>query len=117
MARTLVVSEASGSELESEHSEWFKVESGGPKIRGMIDDSETEEDNDSGNQDSEEPDTADDDSDEWFTIPRESDTKSQAKAISGTTTETEGSEGFSVVEDPQNQDTSVGLCPFTDADT
>ena len=112
VARTLAVSKASGSELESEHSEWFRVEPSDSKIRGTIDDSETEEDNDSGNQDSEEPDTVDDDDDdEWFTMPRESDMKSQTKATGGTITETESSERFSVVEAPQNQDTSVGFTP------
>ena len=116
--RTLEVSKASESVLESEHSEWFKVEPSDPKIRGKIDDSETEEDNDSANQDSEGADTAADDDDEWFTIPRESDTKSQATAASSTTMETESSEGFSVVGVPKNQDTNVGFVPspiFTDA--
>ena len=104
MAGTSGVSKASGSELESEHSEWFKVEP------GDTDDSETEEDNASGNQDSEGPDTVeDDDDDEWFTIPGESDTKSQAKVASSTTIETESSKRFSVVEVPQNQDTNVGF--------
>ena len=112
VVRALEVSKASGSELESEHSEWFKVELGDPKIFGKVDDSETEEDNDSDNHDLQEPDTVeDDDSDEWFTIPREGQVKSEVKAESITTVGTQSSEGFSVIEAPQNQDTTVGFTP------
>ena len=112
VAGALEVSKASGSELESEHSEWFKVELGDPKILGKVDDSETEEDYDSDNQDLEEPDTVeDDDNDEWFTIPREGQVKSEVKTESSTTMETQSSEGFSVIELPQTQDTTVGFAP------
>jgi hypothetical protein len=99
VARALAMSKASGSELESEHSEWFKVEPGDPKIPRKVDDSETEEDNDSDNHDLNEPDTVeeddhDDDDDEWFSIPRESQVKDEAKVESSTTMGTQSSEGF-----------------------
>jgi len=109
VARALEVSKTSGSELESEHSEWFKVELGNLKIPGKVDDSETEEDNDSDDQYLEEPDMVEDDDDEWFTIPREGQVKSEVKVESSTTMGTQSSEGFSVIEAPQNQDTTVGF--------
>lgn len=110
VARALEVSKASGSESESEHSEWFKVEPGDPKVHRKVDDSETEEDNDSDSQEFEEPDMTEyDDNDEWFTIPREGQVKIEAKSESSTTMETKSSEGFSVIEAPQNQDTTVGF--------
>jgi len=108
VARALEVSKTSGSELESEHSEWFKVQPGDPKIPRRVDDSETEEDNDSDNQDLEEPDMTEDDDDEWFTIPREGQVKVEVKAESSTTVGTQSSEEFSVIEAPQNQNTTVG---------
>lgn len=120
VARVLETSKASGPELESEHSEWFKVEPGNPRISGDIDDSETEEDNGSDNHDFEEPDTVeDDDSDEWFTIPRENQVKGQVKVESSVTMGTQSSEGFNVAESPQNQDTTIGFSPsaiFTNFD-
>ena len=110
MARALEMSKVSGSELESEHSEWFKVELGDLKIPGRVDDSETEEDNDSDNHDLEEHEKVeDDDNDEWFTIPREIQAKSQVKSESSNTIGTHSSGGFNVVEAPQNQDTTVGF--------
>jgi len=110
VARALKVSKTSGSEPESEHSEWFKVEPGDPKAHRKVDDSETEEDNDSDSQDLEELDMTEyDDNDEWFTIPREGQVGTEVKSESSTTMGTQSSEGFSVIEAPQNQDTTVGF--------
>lgn len=111
VARALAISEASGSELESEHSEWFKVELGDPKISGKVDDSETEDDHDSDNHDLREPDTVDDDDDDWFSIPRENQMKNQVGIASNTTAGTQSSGGFNVVEVPQVRDTAVGFDP------
>ena len=109
--RALAMSEASVSELESENSEWFKVEPDDSKIPRKVDDSETEEDNDSDNHDLNEPDTIEDDDDEWFSIPRESQVKNEAKVVSSIKIETQSSEGFEVVEYPRVQDTTVGFAP------
>jgi len=112
VARALAVSRASGSELESEHSEWFKVEPDDPKVPGKIDDSETEEDNDSDNHDVNEPDAVEDDEgDEWFSVPRETQVKGDVKIESSSTMGTQSSEGFDVVTPPRIQDTLVGLSP------
>ena len=111
VCRALAMSEASVSELESENSEWFKVEPDDSKIPRKVDDSETEEDNDSDNHDLNEPDTIEDDDDEWFSIPRESQVKNEAKVVSSIKMETQSSEGFEVVEDPRVQDTTVGFAP------
>ena len=111
--RALAMSKASGSEPESEHSEWFKVEPSDPKIPRKVNDSETEEDNDSDNHDLNEPDTVedDDDDDEWFSIPRETQVKSEAKAVNSIKTETQRPEGFDVIGVPRIQDTVVSFTP------
>lgn len=110
VARSLEASKTSGSKPESEHSEWFKVEPGDPRIHRKVDDSETEEDNDSDSQDLEELDMKEyDDNDEWFAIPREGQVGTEVKSESSTTMETQSSEGFSFIEAPQNQDTTVGF--------
>lgn len=113
--RALAMSEVSGSELESEHSEWFKVEPNDPRISRKVDDSETEEDNDSDNHDLNEFDSVEDDDggggDEWFSIPRETQVKSEAKATSSITMKTQSSEESDVVEAPRIQDTIVGFSP------
>jgi len=111
VARDLAMSRASGSEPESEHSEWFKVEPDDPKIPRRIDDSETEEDNDSDNHDFNEPDTVEGDDDEWFSVPRESQLKGEVKVASSSTMGTQSSEGFNAVTAPRVQDTSVGFPP------
>jgi len=111
MARALAMSRASGSKLESEHSEWFKVEPGDLKVLGKVDDSETEEDNDSDNHDFNEPDAVEDDDDEWFSVPRESQVKGEVKVASSSTMGTQSSEGFDVVTAPRIQDTTVGFSP------
>ena len=110
--RALAISRASGSELESEHSEWFKVEPNDPKVPGKVDDSETEEDNDSDNHDSNEPDAVEDDDDEWFPVPRESQVKGDAKVASGSTMGTQSSKGFDVVTAPRIHDTIVCFSPL-----
>jgi hypothetical protein len=114
VVRALATSKASGSELDSEHSEWFKVEPGDPKRPGKVDDSETEEDNDSDNHDLNEPDMVeDDDNDEWFSIPRESrvkdEMKDEVKVASSITMGTQSSEIFYVVGAPRIQNTVVGF--------
>ena len=113
VARDLAMSNASGSELESEHSEWFKVEPNDPKIPRKFEDSETEEDNDSDNHDLNEPDTVeeDDDDDEWLSIPKEGQVKGEAKVASSTTMGTQSSEGFDFVRASQFQATVVGFAP------
>ena len=93
---------------ESEHSEWFKVELSGFGIPGKVDDSETEEDNDSDNYYLNEPDTLDDE-DELLSIPKENQTKSYAKAESNSKMETQSSDDFSVIEAPQIQGAIVGF--------
>lgn len=110
VAQALAMSRASGSDLESEHSEWFKVEPDDPKVPGKVDDSETEEDNDSDNYDFNEPDTVEDDNDdEWFSVPKESQVKGEVKVASSSTMGTQNSEGFDVVKAPRIQDTIVGF--------
>lgn len=109
IARALAISKASGSEPESEHSEWFKVEPDNPKIP-KADDSETEEDNDSDNHDLDEPDTVDDD--EWFPIPKDDQDKSRAK-ITSTAMGTQISDVLDAVEAPQVQDAIVRFVPST----
>lgn len=109
VARALAMSKASWSEPDSEHSEWFKVEPDVPKISGKVDDSETEEDNDSDNYDLNESDTVDDDDDEWFSVPRETQMKGEAKVTSSTTMGTQSSEGFDLVQAPRIQDPVVGF--------
>jgi len=112
VARALALSRASGSEPESEHSEWFKVEPDDLKVPGKVDDSETEEDNDSDSHNLSEPDTVEgDDDDEWFSVPKESQVKSEAKVASSSTMGTKSSEGFNVVKAPQVQGTTVGSPP------
>ncbi|KAF9785002.1 DNA ligase 4 [Thelephora terrestris] len=107
IARALATSKASGSELESEHSEWFKVGPGNLKISVKADDSETEEDNDSDNHDLDEPDAINDEDDEWFSIPKGDQDKSPAKIISSTAMETQRSDEFDVIEAPQVQDATA----------
>jgi hypothetical protein len=111
IARALATSKASGSELESEHSEWFKVGPGNLKISIRGDDSETEEDNDSDNHDLDEPDAINDEDDEWFSIPKGDQDKSPAKIITSTAMETQRSDEFDVVEAPQVQDATVRFAP------
>lgn len=117
VARALAMSRASGSELESEHSEWFKVEPDDLKVPGKVDDSETEEDNDSDNHDFNEPDEAegdndDNEDDEWFSVPRENQLKSEVKVASSSTMGTQSSEGFDIVKAPRIQGTIVGFSPL-----
>jgi hypothetical protein len=114
VARALAISKASWSEPDSEHSEWFKVESEVPKISGKVDDSETEEDDDSDNHDLNEHDTVEDDDDEWFSVPREIQIKCEAKVASSTTMGTQNSEGFDLVQASRIQDPVVGFAlPLT----
>lgn len=110
VAKILEMSRVSESEPESEHSEWFEVEYRDLKIPGRVNDSETEEDNDSDNHDLEEHEKVeDDDNDEWFTIPKETQVKNQVKAESSTMIGIHSSGEFNVVETPQNQDATVGF--------
>lgn len=106
VARALAMSTTSGSEPESEHSEWFKVEPGELIIPGKVDDSETEEDNDSDNHDLKEPDTVESDEEGWLSIPQ---LKDEVKVASSATMGTQGSEGFDVVRATRVQDTIVGF--------
>ena len=101
------MSKAPGSELESEHSEWFKVEPDDLETPEKADDSETEDDHDSDNHDSNE-----DDGDEWFSVPGESQVKSEVKVVTSIKMETQTSDGFDVVEAPQTHDTIVGFAPL-----
>jgi hypothetical protein len=104
---------ASVSKLESEHSEWFRVESGDSRIPGKADDSETEEDNDSDNYDLNELDTVgDDDGDEWLSIPKGDQAKGFSNVESNTKMETQSSDGFDVIEAPQIRGAVVGFCSF-----
>ena len=112
VARALEMSGASGSELESEHSEWFKVEPDDPKVPGKADDSETEEDNDSDNHDLNEPEAVEEDNDdEWLSIPRENQAEIHASVPSSSMTGTQSFDGFDVVQAPQFRAASVGYCP------
>lgn len=112
VARTLAMSKVSGSDLESEHSEWFKVEADDLKIPRKVDDSETEEDNDSDNQDLNEPEAVEEDNDdEWLSIPRENQAEIHASVPSSSMTGTQSFDGFDVVQAPQFRAASVGYCP------
>ena len=98
----------SGSELESEHSDWFKVE---PNlgIPRKANDSETEEDNDSDNYDLNESDTAEDDDDEWLSISKEVQVKSNANVESCIKMRTQSSNNSDFIEAPQIQDVTVSF--------
>ena len=113
VARALATSKASSSEVESEHSEWFKVEPNDPRIPEKPDDSETE-DNDSDNCDLDDPDVTED---EWLSVPKVIQTGSHANAPGSATSEAGISGDFDIVEAPQSRDVIVGpaISPtFTD---
>lgn len=108
----LTMSKTSKSELESEHSEWFKVEPDDLKIPEKVDDSETEEDNDSDNYDLNEPGTVEDsDGDEWLLMSKENQTESPANVESSPKVGTQSSDDFDVIEAPQIQGSAVGFWP------
>ena len=107
VVRALATSKASSPEVESEHSEWFKVEPNDPRIPAKPDDSETE-DNDSDNHDLDDPDVTEDD-DEWFSIPKDIQTKSHTNAPGSTTLKAESPGDFDVVEAPQIRNAIVGF--------
>ena len=106
VARALAMLTASGSELESEHSEWFKVEPDDQIMPGKVDDSETEEDNDSDYSDLKELDAVESDGGEWLSIPQ---VKDEVKVVSSATMGTQSSQGFDDVRAPRVQDTIVGF--------
>ena len=106
VARTLAMSRASGSELESGHSEWFKVEPDDLTIPGRVDDSETEEDNDSDNHDLKDSDVTEEEDDGWLSIPKENQTKDRANAASSSMSGIKSSGDFYLVEAP-----NVGFLP------
>lgn len=108
VVRALAMSRASESELESEHSGWFKVETQDLKIPGSADDSETEEDNDSDNHDLKGSDAVESDDDDWFPIPREDREKSHSAIASCSTVETESPDDFDAVKAPRIQDAIMG---------
>jgi len=110
VARALAMSKTPGSEVDSELSEWFQVEPNDLKISGKVDDSETEEDNDSDNHDLNEPDMVEDD-DDWFQLPKENHVKSQAKVASSATMKTESSVGVDAAGVHHAWDSIVGLAP------
>lgn len=111
-SRVPVASKASESELDSEHSGWFRVEPGDLRIPGKADDSETEEDNDSDNYDLSEPETAgDEDIDEWLSIPKEDQAQGLINVESNTKMGTQGSDDFDVIEGPRIQGAIVSFWP------
>lgn len=110
--RTLAKSNASGPELDSEHSEWFKVDPDDLKIPRKVDDSETEEDNDSDDCDLNEPDTVEDsDGGEWLSMPKENQAKSHSNIESNTEMQSRSYDSFDVIEVPQIQGLAVSFLP------
>ena len=103
-------SKASESELESEHSGWFRVEPSDLRIPGKADDSETEEDNDSDNCDLSEPDTAGEEGiDEWLSIPKENQDQGFTNAERNAKAAIQGSDDSDVIEAPQTHGAVVGF--------
>ena len=101
----LATSKVSESELESEHSEWFKVRPGDLGVPRKVDDSETEDDNDSDNYDLNEPDTVEDsDGGEWLSISG----GNRANVQSSTGTGTQSTDSFDLIEASQVQTAMVG---------